>query len=59
MEGDTVIMPWLPQVDMLVIARRLQRRIVAGDRNPERCQKAIVQLGVSIKQLNLSQVVRY
>ncbi len=52
-EGDTVIMPWLPHVEMLAIAHRLKRRIVAGDRDPERCQKAIAQLGVPVEQLNL------
>ena len=54
-EGDTIIMPWLPHVEMLAIAHRLKRRIVAGDRDPERCQKAIAQLGLPVKQLNLPQ----
>ena len=43
-EGDTVIFPWLPQEEMLAIAHRLKRRIVAGDPSPERCQKAIRHL---------------
>ncbi|MGK7948030.1 MAG: DUF3102 domain-containing protein [Xenococcaceae cyanobacterium] len=30
-KGDTVIFPWLPDEDMLAIAHRLHRRIVAGD----------------------------
>ena len=52
--GDTVIMPWLPNVEMLAIAHRLQRRIVAGDRDAQRCQQALGQLEVSVEQLNLS-----
>ena len=39
---------------MAIIAHRLKRRIVAGDRDPERCQKAIAKLGVTVEQLNLS-----
>ena len=52
-EGDTVIMPWLPHVGMLAIAHRLKRRIVAGDRNLERCHKAVSQLGITVEKLNL------
>ncbi|MDJ0593544.1 MAG: DUF3102 domain-containing protein [Pleurocapsa sp. MO_226.B13] len=51
--GDTLIIPWLPHEEMLAIAHRLKRRIVAGDPDPERCQKAISQLGHPVKQLNL------
>ena len=53
-EGDTVIFPWLPYEEMLAIANRLKRRIVAGDPSPERCQKAIAKLGLTIDQLTLS-----
>jgi hypothetical protein len=47
-EGDTVILPWLPHKELLAIAHRLKRRIVAGDPSPERCQKAIAKLGMPV-----------
>ena len=50
--GDTLIIPWLPHEEILAIAHRLKRRVVAGDPDPERCQKAISQLGHPVKQLN-------
>ena len=52
-EGDTIILPWLPQEDMLAIAHRLNRRIVAGDPSPERCQKAISQVGLTVEHIRL------
>ena len=52
-EGDTLILPWLPQAEMLAIAHRLKRRIVAGDPSPERCQKALGQLGLNVEQISL------
>ncbi|MDJ0687477.1 MAG: DUF3102 domain-containing protein [Xenococcaceae cyanobacterium MO_188.B32] len=52
-EGDTIILPWLPKAEMLAIAHRLKRRIVAGDPSPERCQKAIEQLGLNVEQIRL------
>ena len=53
-EGDIVILPWLPDEDMLAIAHRLNRRIVAGDPSPERCQKAIAKVGMPVEQIRLS-----
>ena len=53
-EGDTVILPWLPDEELIAIAHRLKRRIVAGDPNPERCQKAMAKVGLAVEQLNLS-----
>ena len=50
-EGDTVILPWLPDEEMLAIAHRLKRRIVAGDPSPERCQKAIAKVGRTVEKL--------
>lgn len=52
-EGDTIILPWLPKEEMLAIAHHLNRRIVAGDPDPERCQKAIDQLGLNVEQIRL------
>ena len=51
--GDTVILPWLPEPEMLEIAHRLKRRIVAGDPSPERCQNAIAKVGLPVKQLTI------
>ncbi len=51
--GDTVILPWLPDAEMLAIAHRLKRRIVAGDPSPERCQNAIAKVGFSVEQLTI------
>ena len=53
-EGDTIILPWLPDEKLLAIAHRLKRRIVAGDSNPERCQQAIAKLGLAVEPLNLA-----
>ena len=53
-EGDTVIFPWLPHEKILAIAHRSNRRIVAGDPNPQRCQKAIAQVGLPFEQLTFS-----
>ena len=54
--GDTVIFPWLPNEEMLAIAHRLNRRIVAGDPNPQRCQNAIAKTALSLEKLTLSLV---
>ena len=51
--GDTVIFPWLPNEEILAIAHRLGRRIVAGDLDPERCRRAIVRSGLSVTSINL------
>ncbi len=49
--GDTVILPWLPEPEMLAIAHRLKRRIVAGDPSPERCQNAIAKVGLPVEPI--------
>ncbi len=54
-EGDTVILPWLPQSDMLASVHRLNRRIFAGDSSLRRCQKALDQVGLPFESLNFSQ----
>jgi hypothetical protein len=48
--GQTVIFPWLPSESMLAVAHRLQRRIYAGDPDPERCHKAIDGAGLEISK---------
>ena len=62
--GDTIIFPWLPNAEMIEIAHRLKRRIVAGDPSRDRCQNAIAtriacetaKAGVTIEELTLSLV---
>ena len=54
--GDTVIFPWLPNAEMLAIAHRLKRRIIAGDSNLKHCQNAISQLGLNFEEITLSLV---
>ncbi len=50
--GDTVIFPWLPNDEMLAIAHRLKRRIIAGDSNLKHCQNAIAQLGLNLEEIS-------
>ncbi|MEL4896705.1 DUF3102 domain-containing protein [Crocosphaera sp. Alani8] len=47
--GDNVVFPWLPNPDILAIAHQLNRRIFAGDPNPQRCQLAIERAQLSIE----------
>lgn len=51
--GQAVIFPWLPNKDMLDVAHKLQRRIYAGDPNPERCHQAISAAGLVISPVNI------
>jgi Protein of unknown function (DUF3102) len=51
--GQTVIFPWLPSESMLAVAHRLQRRIYAGDPDPERCHKAIHTVGLEVSKASL------
>ncbi|NJO42416.1 MAG: DUF3102 domain-containing protein [Cyanobacteria bacterium CRU_2_1] len=50
---DTIIFPWLPHPEMLAIAHRLGRKVVAGDLIPERCQQAIQATGLSATRIAL------
>jgi hypothetical protein len=38
--GEVIILPWLPNKEMLLIAHQLNRVIIAGDSSIERCQQA-------------------
>lgn len=40
-QGDIVVFPWLPDAAMLSIAHAAERRIFAGDPDPQRCALAI------------------
>ncbi|WP_414579469.1 DUF3102 domain-containing protein [Anabaena sp. CCY 9402-a] len=49
--GELVVLPWLPQADMIAIAHRLQRRVIAGDPSLELCQQAVIASGLSVEQI--------
>ncbi|MBD2252787.1 DUF3102 domain-containing protein [Nostoc parmelioides] len=49
--GDLVVFPWLPQADMIAIAHRLQRRVIAGDPSIDLCQQAVIASGLSVEQI--------
>ncbi len=51
--GQAVIFPWLPNEDMLDVAHKLQRRIYAGDPDPERCHQAISAAGLVISSVSI------
>lgn len=50
--GELVVFPWLPQADMIAIAHRLQRRVIAGDPAIELCQQAVIASGLSVEQIS-------
>jgi DNA modification methylase len=53
--GESVIFPWLPEEELLAIAHRLNRQIIAGDRDPELCRRAIARAGLTVERLNLAR----
>jgi uncharacterized protein (DUF2267 family) len=48
---ETVLFPWLPNRQMVAIAHRLGRRVVAGDGVLERCQVAVEATGLEATRL--------
>jgi hypothetical protein len=50
---DTIVFPWLPHPDMLTIAHRLERKVVAGDMSPVRCRQAMQATGLSVARIEL------
>jgi DNA modification methylase len=48
---EVVIFPWLPDKTMLAIADKLNRKIIAGDLNLQRCREAISYSRLSIEPL--------
>ncbi|NJL19566.1 MAG: DUF3102 domain-containing protein [Leptolyngbyaceae cyanobacterium SM1_3_5] len=36
---ETIVFPWLPQADLIAIADRQNRKVIAGDPSPNRCQQ--------------------
>ncbi|MEG4005572.1 DUF3102 domain-containing protein [Microcoleus sp. Pol11C1] len=51
--GETVIFPWLPDSAMLAVAHKLERKIFAGDPNPEKCRQAIAHSQLLVEPINL------
>lgn len=51
--GEAVIFPWLPDSAMLAIAHKLERKIFAGDPNPEKCRKAIAHSLLLVERMKL------
>jgi hypothetical protein len=49
--GDTVIFPWLPFPEMIVVADRLNRVIYAGDPSVGRCQQAAIATNLKLEAL--------
>ena len=39
--GDVIVFPWLPYAAMVAMANALNRKVLAGDPNPQRCAQAI------------------
>lgn len=50
---ETVIFPWLPNPNMIAIAHRLGRKVVAGDLSPKRCQQAIRAAQLPVVKIDL------
>ena len=51
--GETIVLPWLPNPDMIAIAHKLGRKVVAGDTSPKRCHKAIMASGLNAVPVEL------
>lgn len=49
--GDIVLFPWLPDENAIELAHKQQRIVIAGDRDLNRCQKAIAKSKLSIKAI--------
>ncbi|MEO1743088.1 MAG: site-specific DNA-methyltransferase, partial [Cyanobacteria bacterium J06629_9] len=53
---DWVVLPWLPQAEMLGVAHRLGRRVYAGDVDVARCRSAIAASGLAAKATKLGAI---
>ncbi|NJO93582.1 MAG: DUF3102 domain-containing protein [Hydrococcus sp. RM1_1_31] len=49
--GDIVIFPWLPKPEILAVAHKLKRIIIAGEANLDLCRVAIAHSGLMIERL--------
>lgn len=49
---EFVMFPWLPNDQLIMIAHSLNRKVCAGDPNPERCLNAIARAGLNAERIN-------
>jgi DNA modification methylase len=49
--GDLVVFPWLPKSEMLTVAHKLRRIIIAGEVNLDLCRQAIALSGLTAEKL--------
>lgn len=49
--GDTVLFPWIPNENMIDLAHKSERIVVAGDSNRDRCQRAIDKSNLPVKPI--------
>jgi hypothetical protein len=54
-QGDTVLFPWLPDENMINSAHQLDRIVIAGDPNLDRCHKAIAKSNLVAKPILISK----
>jgi len=51
--GEAIVFPWLPYPQMIAIANKLNRKVIAGDISPERCSQAIAASGLDFASVEL------
>jgi hypothetical protein len=51
--GETIVFPWLPYPEMILIAHKLGRKVIAGDASPNRCHRAISVSGLNAVPIEL------
>ena len=51
--GEAIVFPWLPYPEMIAIANKFNRKVIAGDMSQERCQQAISASGLDFASVNL------
>ena len=51
--GEAIVFPWLPYPEMIAIANKFNRKVIAGDVSQERCQQAILASGLDFASVKL------
>ena len=51
--GDVIVFPLLPYPEMIAIANKFNRKVIAGDMSQERCQQAIWASGLDFASVKL------
>ncbi|MEO1763872.1 MAG: site-specific DNA-methyltransferase, partial [Cyanobacteria bacterium J06629_18] len=51
--GEAIVFPWLPYPEMIAIANKFNRKVIAGDMSQERCQQAISASGLDFASVQL------